>query len=211
MAFPGINANRELIPACDQLLTKNGLNLSDIDLLAVNHGPGAFTALRIVVTLVNAIAFATKIKIIPICGLEALFWQIKNDSNIKNYDLVACTLNAYSGQIFVSIYQNDGTPLENLQSRCLTAEAFLKEVSALEVDKILIAGNGCQVLIKAIEQGKISTTQRQNLIFDPKLISAEPSAQTIAIMANEKISTGQIPESKIIPNYIKSSFAKPTD
>lgn len=145
----------------------------------------------------------------PICGLEALFWQVKNDSNFKNYDFVACLLNAYSGQIFASVYhQKTGTPLSPLQSRCLSAQEFIKEVCALGLDKILLVGNGCGILLKAIEEGIIDANDAQRFIVDQRLISVEPNAQTIALLAYQKVTAGGAPQSKIIPNYIKSSFDK---
>ena len=47
-----------LMPLIDSMLEKAGLQLSDIDLFAVDAGPGSFTGVRIGVTTVNAFAYA---------------------------------------------------------------------------------------------------------------------------------------------------------
>lgn len=49
-----------LMPLIDSMLEKAGLQLSDIDLFAVDAGPGSFTGVRIGVTTVNAFAYAEK-------------------------------------------------------------------------------------------------------------------------------------------------------
>ena len=49
-----------LMPLIDSMLERAGLQLSDIDLFAVDAGPGSFTGVRIGVTTVNALAYAEK-------------------------------------------------------------------------------------------------------------------------------------------------------
>ena len=61
-----------LMPLIDSMLEKAGLQLSDIDLFAVDAGPGSFTGVRIGVTTVNAFAYAEKKPIAAVSSLAAL-------------------------------------------------------------------------------------------------------------------------------------------
>lgn len=60
-----------LMPLIDSMLEKAGLQLSDIDLFAVDAGPGSFTGVRIGVTTVNAFAYAEKKPIAAVSSLAA--------------------------------------------------------------------------------------------------------------------------------------------
>lgn len=207
----GKNTTRELIPSCDLLLKRNNLKISDVDLLSVNYGPGAFTSLRVVVTTVNSISFATGIKIIPVCGLQAIFSQTKSfltsQESSQKYDFIGCLLNAYGGQLFISIYDLDGNPIEGFESICLGTQDLVETLTCrIPQSKILMTGNGCPALIKAMEE----SNSNQNLIFDQQLSLLEPTVQTIAELAFQKYNSGQEAESKIIPNYIKAGFSKTT-
>ncbi len=57
----------ELLPAIDDFLLKNNLSLKDLKAIAVNHGPGSYTSLRITVTTANTLAKSLNI---PIFGFH---------------------------------------------------------------------------------------------------------------------------------------------
>jgi tRNA threonylcarbamoyladenosine biosynthesis protein TsaB len=62
----------ELLPAILQLTGRAGIELGDVDQLAVGVGPGAFTGLRIGLATARAIATANSIGLIPVSSLAAL-------------------------------------------------------------------------------------------------------------------------------------------
>lgn len=63
---------RELLPAIEELLARNQLEVADLTDLAVGIGPGAFTGLRIGVATARAIATARGIGVKPVSSLAAL-------------------------------------------------------------------------------------------------------------------------------------------
>ena len=50
-----------LLPLIDALLEENGFTIEQVDVFAVDVGPGSFTGVRIGVSLVNALAFAQQV------------------------------------------------------------------------------------------------------------------------------------------------------
>ena len=51
------------LPVIEKLLQKNNLNISQIDEIKINKGPGSFTGLRVGVSIANALSFLLKIPV----------------------------------------------------------------------------------------------------------------------------------------------------
>ena len=60
-----------LLPWVDELLAEAGLRYGDLDALAVSHGPGSFTSLRIGLGLMQGIALAHDLPIHAVSSLDA--------------------------------------------------------------------------------------------------------------------------------------------
>lgn len=52
-----------VLPLIDQIIKKHKLELSDLDRIDVNTGPGSFTGLRVGISVANALSFALKIPV----------------------------------------------------------------------------------------------------------------------------------------------------
>ena len=61
-----------VMPAVNSLLEANDINPCDLDLVAVDIGPGSFTGIRIGICHANAIADVAQIPCIGICSLDAI-------------------------------------------------------------------------------------------------------------------------------------------
>lgn len=130
-------ASSSLIPVIQNLLNKNNLNLSNLNFIAVDQGPGAFTSLRVTISTVNGLAFASKIPLIGIDGLQALSAQVTNElEKAHTQNILITLLNAYNNDVYYkinNIYPNNYTKIELLLSH-------IKENFANK--KITFAGNG---------------------------------------------------------------------
>jgi tRNA threonylcarbamoyladenosine biosynthesis protein TsaB len=61
-----------LLPMIDAVLKKAGITLAQLDGLVVVHGPGAFTGVRIAVSVAQGLAFGAQLPVVPVSSLEAL-------------------------------------------------------------------------------------------------------------------------------------------
>ncbi len=61
-----------LMPMIEDALKESGKMYKDLDLIAVTHGPGAFTGMRIGIATAKALALALNIPAIGVCTLEAV-------------------------------------------------------------------------------------------------------------------------------------------
>ena len=89
-----------LLPLIDTLLEENGFTIAQIDLFAVDVGPGSFTGVRIGVSLVNALAFAAGKQVVAVDSLETLALSAGETSRP-----VAAMIDARNGNAYAALYQ----------------------------------------------------------------------------------------------------------
>ena len=81
----GKSASAVLLPVVDKLLSKAGVQLKDLDAIAVVVGPGSFTGIRIAVNTARMFAYTTQIPLIKVDNLEVCASGIKGECNSVVY------------------------------------------------------------------------------------------------------------------------------
>jgi len=69
---PDRGAAESLLPAVDSVLRKGGVDVSQLDALAVSIGPGSFTGLRVGLATAKGLAFGSARPVVPVPTLAAL-------------------------------------------------------------------------------------------------------------------------------------------
>ncbi len=92
-----------LMPLIDNMLEGADLQLSDIDLFAVDAGPGSFTGVRIGVTTVNAFAYAENKPIAAVSSLAAL----RHAAHERFGSRILCMLDARNGNGYAAVYKGE--------------------------------------------------------------------------------------------------------
>lgn len=102
--------NRRLLKSIDLYLSELGWHIGCLDGFAVTIGPGSFTGLRIGVTTIKTLAWATKKPFVSIPSLDALAAPLGFSA------LPICPLlDARKNEIYFAIYQGDGKGAVQLQ------------------------------------------------------------------------------------------------
>jgi len=135
-----------ILPMIDSLLEEHHLALGDLDAFAVSIGPGAFTGVRLSISVVQGLAYALQKPVIPLSTLEILAYGAASQAFSKNAELedvkVAVAMDARMDEVYWGCFhvsQDKVTPLQE-------AGVFAPEqvpFQGLTIDKSwLFAGTG---------------------------------------------------------------------
>ena len=90
-----------IMPLLDDLLSKTGINISDVDVFATCIGPGSFTGLRIGITTIKTLAQAMNKPVIGIDSLKGL------SLNVMSNDYICPLIDARHNQVYTALYKDN--------------------------------------------------------------------------------------------------------
>ncbi|WP_300524732.1 tRNA (adenosine(37)-N6)-threonylcarbamoyltransferase complex dimerization subunit type 1 TsaB [Aminiphilus sp.] len=133
----------------EQLLRNVEATLSDVDLIAVTIGPGAFTGVRVGVAYASALAEGLGVRVVPVSTLKALAMAFP----VPEF-LVVPYLRARKGQYYLAAYRFAAVPPDPAVSPgapnvpALSAASVL-EPAVLAEEEILrfLAGHSCRKML----------------------------------------------------------------
>lgn len=107
-----------ILPMMNELLSKAGLTLKDIDLIALTNGPGSFTGIRIAVSVAQGLSYGTGIPCLPVSSLTAMTYSLFSQSDSKGNDQVSALKNGSNSDKLDSIgYQPGDYVIPSLDAR----------------------------------------------------------------------------------------------
>ena len=90
-----------------RVLEESGAALRDVTLLAVGLGPGAFTGLRVGLAAMQGLAFATKLPVVGVSGLEALAVQAARGPGVTGDVVIGIWIDGARAEVFAARYRVD--------------------------------------------------------------------------------------------------------
>lgn len=191
-------ASSSLIPSIQQMLTAHNLVLSDINFIAADCGPGAFTSLRVAISTINGIGFSSNIPLIGIDGLDALAHEVVSQQQLPDGAQIVCMLNAYNKEVYHAIYTVvAGEPQRQGESGYSAHQTFIRSLKDHMGDQsFMCAGNGAQLYAAEIaaQYGEQAT-----IIQIP-----HASAPMVGKQALQAILAGETGSARLLPQYLKS-------
>lgn len=107
-----------LLPMASELLAEAGWTMAQLDAIAVGRGPGAFTGVRIAISVAQGLAFAADLPIAPISTLAALAIGATRDTA---HARIATALDARMGEVYWAGWDVGGATIVELCSEQVCA------------------------------------------------------------------------------------------
>jgi tRNA threonylcarbamoyladenosine biosynthesis protein TsaB len=94
--------SEDLLTLSSALLGEAGVTLKDLDGIASSIGPGAFTGVRVTVSVAQGLAFGAERPVVAVNTLEALALQL-----LPAHEQVFACLDARMGEVYASCFARD--------------------------------------------------------------------------------------------------------
>lgn len=101
-----------ILPMIESLLVEAGIKVTQLDALAFGRGPGSFTGVRIAASVVQGIAFAAELPVVPVSTLAALALGAMHESGEAQ---VLAALDARKNEVYWGAYRHVDMDLARLQ------------------------------------------------------------------------------------------------
>lgn len=134
-----------LQPAIQKILSEGSKNINELDAVAVTHGPGSYTGLRVGLSSAKGICYAINKPLITLNTLEVMVAAMEADASeiihINNsLPILFCPLiDARRMEVFTALYSKTKETILEPCPMILTEESFLTELNQF---LILFAGSG---------------------------------------------------------------------
>lgn len=187
--------SERLMTAVNNTLTQSELGLDAIDAFAVAIGPGSFTGLRIGLSTVKGLAYATGKPVVTVPTLDAFAWNFQYSS----YP-VCLMLDARKSEVYSAVYKWEDDRFKTVID-CVSVkpEALLEKLRG----DVLFAGEGV-----LLYKEKIDGIMKERAIF-AALDKMVPSPANVAMLGLMKALRGEYTTiSETVPVYIRKSEAE---
>jgi len=127
-----------IIPSINKVLKSSKISLKDIDGFAVGLGPGSFTSLRVGLSTVKALAFATNKPVVGVSSLDTIAMSVK-DLDCEN---VCVVCDAKRNLVYSCLYQKKGNELKRKSDYMLIS---IDELLKVVQKKTIFVGDGIEI------------------------------------------------------------------
>lgn len=182
-----------VLPMAETLLAEAGLTRTQLDGIAVGRGPGAFTGVRLAVSVAQGLAFALDLPVVTVSSLAALAMEAPEDDAA-----VLAVIDARMGEIYAGAFRRtpDGLVQAMDEERvCAAADLVVPQAAAWNV-----AGTGWGAHADALR-----------LPSPPRWAEAAcyPQARHVARLAQPRFAAGDtLAPEQALPVYLRDKVAR---
>jgi tRNA threonylcarbamoyladenosine biosynthesis protein TsaB len=193
--------SEKLMPLIAYLLDSLGLTINDIDLIAIDEGPGSYTGLRIGAALAKGFAYQKNIPIVGLTSTQALAYNIKTEG-IPIYAII----DARGDRVYYGAYLREGKSLTCIEEPQLTTIDALINHMLDNGDRVIAVGDGSKKhKERFIETFSVNKKTCMISSFYDDVIKA----YSLCFLGHEKCLEGNYVNPKdFIPNYLRPSQAE---
>lgn len=151
----GLTHSRTLLPMAEDLLKNCGLAIGDVDVVAVSHGPGSFTGVRIGVAAVKGLCWGADKPAVGVSTLEAMAY---NGVCAGEGKIICCAMDARRNQVYNALFTFEHGVLHRLcPDRAIGLAELAEELKGQEKD-IFVVGDGAQLCYNYLKNVELNVT-----------------------------------------------------
>jgi len=198
--------SRLILKMIDDLLSEAGLPVSSLDAIAFGRGPGSFMGLRIAAGVVQGIAFAHDIPVIPVSTLKAIAQRAYEETG---NDHVLVAIDARMDEVYWGAYYLGEQTIDGRQwildgeEKVISPDKIKLPEMLTEKHKIWVgAGTGWGSYADRL-------LPAENFTLQSMLVDCFPSAENIVKLAVSEFRAGNmVSAAQAIPVYLRNDVAK---
>ncbi len=189
--------SQTLLPMLDEIVRMVGLELSEVDAIAVSGGPGSFTGLRIGSATAKGLGLALEKPLVHVPTLDAMAYNLYGASA-----LICPVMDARRNQVYNGLYHCE-KGLETVQGpRCIEIGGLIAELNE-RGERVIFLGDGVCV---AEEQVKRGLTVPYS--FAPAHVNRQRAA-SVAALGGVYYRAGRTETAmEHVPDYLRKSQAE---
>lgn len=139
--------SQTLLPMLDEIVKMTGIDIKEIDAIAVSCGPGSFTGLRIGAATAKGLGLALKKPLVSVPTLEATAFNL-----FETNCLICPIMDARRNQVYNGIYEYKNGEFKTFTAqRALEVEKLITELNEIG-KKVLFLGDGVPVYSDYIKE-----------------------------------------------------------
>ncbi|MFH1092297.1 MAG: tRNA (adenosine(37)-N6)-threonylcarbamoyltransferase complex dimerization subunit type 1 TsaB [Pseudomonadota bacterium] len=196
---PGETHSKTLLPEIKKMLDRAGLEVRDLEFIAVGLGPGSFTGLRIGLAAAKGLAWAAGIPLVGVPTLEAMVRAL------PPRDITACPLlDARRNQVYFALYQTG--PGGGWERESPYQARTPADLAVLIREKTWFIGEG------AGTYGNILTEMLGSFFVRGPQELDYPQAVQVAWLAYELMAAGtETDPTRVVPIYVRPLDIRPPE
>ena len=192
--------SQTLLPMLEEIVKNTGLDMSEIDAIAIASGPGSFTGLRIGAATAKGLGLALKKPIVPVSTVDALAY------NMYGTDALICPImDARRNQVYTGIYEfvSEECDMKVLKEACAVPIEEIVTVLNEIGKKVIFLGDGVPVFAE-----QLKTLMKVPYSFAPAHLALQ-KAGCVAGLGMEKFKAGFYEDAAMhSPEYLRLSQAE---
>jgi len=191
----GLTHSCTLLPMAEKVMADCGVKMAELDAVAVSHGSGSFTGIRIGVSTVKGLCWASEKPAIGVSTLEAMAW---NGENAPEGSLICCAMDARRSQVYNALFEfSDRKPHRLTKDRPIGLEELTEELKKYQ-KPIFVLGDGGELCYNHLLENNLTVTLAEKEI-------RMQNAWGVCRAAEEKQPAGA---GELLPVYLRLSQAE---
>lgn len=182
--------SQKVLPQIQTLLREASWQVQDLEAVAIGHGPGSFTGLRIGVGVAQGVSYGAACPMLGVSSLAALAMSSQQDGDIK------VAIDARMGEIYYAHFNKQLNQLQLIGKEVVCAPKSLQYSAAEE-----LIGNGWGEYWHELDTRFSANFACPDLRY--------PSAREVLLLAEQDFTAQKFVDPKVFaPVYVRNDVAK---